>query len=204
MTELPPDRVIRGRPLSEQVFERLSAGASFPLWRNIPAGVDRQSAVLVPLFPLEGSLFTLFLRRSPGLSRHGGEICFPGGMKEATDESPLTTALREAEEETGIAPERITPLAQLQPEYTVVTGVEIFPVLGAVRGVDPRTGLALPSGEIARAYAVDILGFSRTPRRKTFSLPETARVSYPEYDLPDGTVIWGVTARILEKVREML
>lgn len=188
-------------------------GVSFPSWEELPSGDMRQSAVLVPLFPSGDELRILFLRRSPHLSRHGGEICFPGGMKDADDLSPLHTALRETEEETGISREAVEPLLLLPPEYTVVSNVEVFPVLGIVSGVDPERGLVLSPSEIAASYSVDIALFPAEPRRKEILFPSFTKgmresrehtVSYPEYDLPDGSVVWGVTARILEKVCRLL
>ncbi len=191
------------------IIDRIPRNGSFSLWRDITPGDTYQSAVLIPLFPSGDSLLTLFLRRSRRLSRHGGEICFPGGLKEPDDDSPLRTALREAEEETGIPPDSVKPLTVMTPEYTVVSGVEIIPVLGLVCGIDPERELVLSRSEISKAYTVDILEFTLTPRRRTIPLPAHKKsdledVSFPEYDLPDGTVIWGVTARILERVRHLL
>ena len=201
-----------GRPGTE-LLKKIPNNGVFPSWSEIPSEDMRRSAVLVPLFPSGDTLRILFLRRSPQLSRHGGEICFPGGMKDASDETPLQTALRETEEETGIPPGIVKPLLLLPPEYTVVSGVEVFPVLGAVSGIDPERELVLPPSEISAAYVVDIACFPAEPRRTEIrfpSLPKGMRgadgrtVSYPEYDLPDGSVVWGVTARIMEKVRRLL
>lgn len=187
------------------LLKNIPAGVSFPSWSELPSEEMRRSAVLVPLFPSGDALCILFLRRSPHLSRHGGEICFPGGMKEADDLSPLHTALRETEEETGIPGEAVEPLLLLPPEYTVVSSLEVFPVLGIVSGVDPERELILSPSEIAASYSVDIALFPAKPRRKETLSPSFPKgLSYPEYDLPDGSVVWGVTARILEKVRCLL
>ncbi len=209
MTEREGERCFSPERSGKGLFKNIPAGASFPSWDELPSEGMRQSAVLVPLFPSGDELRILFLRRSPNLSRHGGEICFPGGMKDADDGSPLHTALRETEEETGISREAVEPLLLLPPEYTVVSNVEVFPVLGIVSGVDPERELALSPSEIAASYSVDISIFPAEPRRKEILFPSFTKgmrenrghaLSYPEYDLPDGTVVWGVTARILEKV----
>jgi 8-oxo-dGTP pyrophosphatase MutT (NUDIX family) len=120
-------------------------------------------------------------------------------MKDDADESPLATALRETEEETGIPPEAVKPLLLLPPEHTVISSVEVFPVLGIVSGIDPNKDLVLPPSEIVAAYTADLAAFPEQPRRKEF-LNDGRVGTYPEYDLPDGSVVWGVTARILEKV----
>lgn len=209
MKELGGERRFSPERSGKGVLKNIPAGVSFPSWDELPSEDMRRSAVLVPLFPSGDALRILFLRRSPHLSRHGGEICFPGGMKDADDLSPLHTALRETEEETGIPGEAVEPLLLLSPEYTVVSDVEVFPVLGIVSGVDPERELTLSPSEIIASYSVDIALFPAKPRRKEILFPSFTKgmrenrehaISYPEYDLPDGSVVWGVTARILEKV----
>ena len=66
-------------------------------------GLGKASAVLVPLFELDGEVHTwlVALRARAGMRDHSGQVAFPGGKHDATDESLLTTALREAEEEIG-------------------------------------------------------------------------------------------------------
>jgi 8-oxo-dGTP pyrophosphatase MutT (NUDIX family) len=191
------------RPAAASPAENLPAfgerRVTFPSWSSLPENGMGRSAVLVPLFRSEGAFLILFLRRSPHLTRHGGEICFPGGMRDDSDESPLMTALRETEEETGIPPAAVKPLLLLPSELTVVSSVEVFPVLGIVSGIDPEKDLVLPPSEIAAACTADMAAFPERPRRKEFLIDGHVR-SYPEYDLPDGSVVWGVTARILEKV----
>src|SRR5689334_21689123 len=71
----------------------------------------------------------LLTQRTTHLSAHAGQIAFPGGSCDAEDCTPERTALREAKEEVGIAPERIQLLGRL-PEYRTVTGFEVTPVVG--------------------------------------------------------------------------
>ena len=72
-----------------------------------------ESAVLAPLYrDADGRLRLVFIRRSP-FGRHGGQIAFPGGRREPEDPDLLTTALREAEEEIGLARQAVDVLAAL-------------------------------------------------------------------------------------------
>ena len=61
------------------------------------------AAVLVPLVERAGALSVLLTRRTDHLHDHPGQIAFPGGRSEETDESAIMTALRETEEEIGLA-----------------------------------------------------------------------------------------------------
>ena len=163
-----------------------------------PAGGMRQSAVLVPFFPGPSGPRLLFLRRSANLRHHAGEICFPGGMREEQDFGPLSTALREAEEETGIPRSLVRPAGIIEPEYAVVSTASVLPVIALVEGFDPGS-LRLSSGEIEGACFADVEKFPSLPVSKTFSV-EGKKHEYPEYRLDNGWLVWGVTARILRRV----
>src|SRR6478672_9380485 len=80
------------------------------------------AAVLVPLYLDSGALHAVFTKRRDDLSRHAGEISFPGGRQDFPDEDLRTTALREAHEEIGLPP---TP--------TIVTNYRIHPFVGVIK-----------------------------------------------------------------------
>jgi 8-oxo-dGTP pyrophosphatase MutT (NUDIX family) len=71
----------------------------------------------------------VFTQRTAHLADHAGQISFPGGRCDEEDCTPERTALREAEEEIGISPERVTILGRI-PEYRTVTGFSVTPVVG--------------------------------------------------------------------------
>ena len=183
---------------AEKIRRIFSPRAPFPPWELFRRGPERKSAVLVSFFPGEEGVNLLFLRRSSLLAHHAGEICFPGGMREEGDVTPLATALRETEEETAIPPSAVESLRLLPVEHSVVTSIAVFPVAGIVSGVLPET-ILLSVGEIDEFCFAEIGSFPAVPERERVLLKGVPHI-YPVYTLDNGWRIWGVTARILENV----
>ena len=73
----------------------------------------RRAGVLVPLFVREGKLWILLTRRTESVEHHRGQISFPGGGEEETDESLYATALRESELELSIIPADVIALGPI-------------------------------------------------------------------------------------------
>jgi 8-oxo-dGTP pyrophosphatase MutT (NUDIX family) len=95
------------------------------------------AAVLAPLYrDSDGRLRFVFIRRSP-FGVHAGQIAFPGGRREPEDADLLSTALRESEEEIGLAPRSVDVLAALPIIETVATGFRVAPFLGRLKGLPP-------------------------------------------------------------------
>jgi len=92
----------------------------------------RDAAVLVPVYrDAHGELRLVIVRRTErGI--HGGQLAFPGGNREPGDPTPLDTALREAEEEVGLARDQVTVLESLEVIETRTTGYRIAPFLGRI------------------------------------------------------------------------
>ncbi len=112
------------RRAREQNAERLLPGTP-------PEGL-RHAAVLVPVLDRPDGLRLLLTERAAHLKHHAGQISFPGGRVEASDASPLATALREAEEEIGLRPNQVEVLGPLPAHITTVSGFYIQPYLGIV------------------------------------------------------------------------
>jgi 8-oxo-dGTP pyrophosphatase MutT (NUDIX family) len=110
-----------------------------------PAGNGRSAAVLVLLAADEpgGEPDMLLLRRSDGLTAHAGQVAFPGGAVEDSDEGPVAAALREADEEVGVRAADVRPVALLPELYVPPSDFMVTPVLahwhrpGPVEPVDP-------------------------------------------------------------------
>ena len=96
----------------------------------LPPELGRPAGVLVPLIAGPGPLSLVFTERHADLSRHAGEISFPGGMPERGDDGLAATALREAQEEIGVDPASVEVLGVLPPLPTFVTQIVIVPFVG--------------------------------------------------------------------------
>ena len=153
-----------------------------------------ESAVLVPLFERDGRLHALFTKRREDLSRHPGEISFPGGRREDADPDLLTTALRETEEEIGLDRTRVTLAGALPPTPTFVTNYAIYPFVGifeedVARAWIPQETEVAHILELAVADVRAGYGRRRLVRRGIPFMTDTYEV--------DGNLIWGATARIV-------
>jgi 8-oxo-dGTP pyrophosphatase MutT (NUDIX family) len=165
----------------------------------LPADL-RPAAVLVPVIEREEGLTVLFTRRTDHLSHHAGQISFPGGRAEPGDDSPETTALRETQEEIGLAPRHIELVGRLG-DYCTVTGYCITPVVGLLR---PPFELRPDEGEVAEVFEVP-LAFLLDPanHRRDSHLREGRRREF--YAMPYGDYyIWGATAGILVNLYSVL
>jgi 8-oxo-dGTP pyrophosphatase MutT (NUDIX family) len=162
-----------------------------------PAAGDRLAAVLLPLVEAERLVFT---RRTEHLSRHPGEISFPGGLAHEEDPDLATTALRETEEELGIPPGEVEVLGALAPVHTFVSAILIVPFVGVISG----TPSFVPNpDEIAQVltYPLAELDVSET----TVEWPRDGHVYRGfAYPMSDGNTIWGATAKILHEMISLL
>jgi 8-oxo-dGTP pyrophosphatase MutT (NUDIX family) len=91
----------------------------------------RRAGVLVLLFVRDGGLWILFTRRTETVEQHRGQISFPGGAQEPADATLWETALRESEEEIGLAPFDAILLGSLSPIVTV-TNFYVEPYVAAL------------------------------------------------------------------------
>lgn len=162
----------------------------------------RQSAVLLPLFEVQGELHLAFIRRASTLRSHSGEIAFPGGKVEPTDGSLVMTALRETQEEIGLDATSVEVLGVLPPVFTVVSNYLITPVvaylpcgLGAIQ---------LQASEVAELLQASLRGLADPTIAHTENWVRggSARTVY-FYDYA-GYRIWGATGRILAALLETL
>jgi 8-oxo-dGTP pyrophosphatase MutT (NUDIX family) len=168
-----------------------------PLFATPPPEQQTSAAVLVPVFePEQGSPpHVVLTRRRKDLRRHAGEISFPGGRRDPEDADLMTTALREAEEEIGLARELVTPLGELPAISTFATGYLIHPFVGRI---PPGQAWRLSPREVD---AVLELPLAEIERSRTRTRLERRGISFETdaYEL-DGHLIWGATFRIVEEL----
>jgi 8-oxo-dGTP pyrophosphatase MutT (NUDIX family) len=159
-----------------------------------PAAQERavEAAVLIPIIARPEPTI-LFTQRTATLARHSGQVSFPGGRRDASDLSPLETALRETREETGIEPAFIKVAGYL-PRYRTGTGYDISPVVGVL-----TTGftLALNPQEVADTFEVPLALFLDPANRKVETRIWGARERSFYVFTHNDRAIWGATAAIL-------
>jgi 8-oxo-dGTP pyrophosphatase MutT (NUDIX family) len=157
----------------------------------------REAAVLVPVYRAQdGELVVVLVRRAQG-GAHGGHLALPGGQRDPSDADLAATALREANEELGLASGQVELLAALAVVETQTTGFRIAPFLARVTVLvpwRPQEGeiaevVELPVAELARpeVRAEEVRAFPTWPAPRRIRLWRVGRHE-----------VWGVTYRILE------
>jgi 8-oxo-dGTP pyrophosphatase MutT (NUDIX family) len=170
------------------------------------------AAVLVPLVQRDGGLQVLLTRRSETLRDHAGQISFPGGRAEPEDGGAAVTALREAEEEVGLARGRVEVIGQM-PTYTTVSSFVVTPVVALVTQPFEIAELRLDGVEVAEAFEVP-LAYLMDPahhqrhlytydggQRQFLSMPWQGRAADGS---PREYFIWGATAAMLRNLYRFL
>jgi len=165
----------------------------------VPAPATR-AAVLVPIVDREEELTVLLTLRALDLKQHAGQISFPGGRLEPDDADATAAALRETEEEIGLARGFVDILGRL-PEHAVITGYRVTPVVGLVR---PGFTLVLDPTEVAGTFEAPLRHLldpaTHARRRRRIAGEEIETI-----DLPWGSFnIWGATAGMLLTLGDVL
>ena len=160
----------------------------------LPAGARvTHAAVLVPLIHRGDEVNVLLTQRTAHLYDHPSQISFPGGRVETSDRDRAETALREAEEEIGLARSRIDIIGGL-PDYEIPSGFRISPVVG---WIEPPFELRLDPFEVAEAFEVPLPFFldpaNHQRRAYHFEGRDRDYIAIPYH----GRYIWGATAGML-------
>jgi 8-oxo-dGTP pyrophosphatase MutT (NUDIX family) len=167
--------------------------------RRLGPSDARPAAVLVPLYVEAGQLWTVLVRRSDELPQHRGQFAFPGGGNEP-GEGPWEAALRETEEEIGVAGARIVRLGELD-EVASRGGYRIVPCVGAV---PYPLDAEVDESEIVEVFALPLLAFAdyRAVEDRVVKLDGVERM-IRVYHVA-GRQIWGLTAAVLRNLLERL
>jgi len=162
--------------------------------------VSTPAAVLVPLINRVQGPTVVLTQRTAHLHDHAGQISFPGGRVDPGDVDRVHTALREAEEETGLAPGVVTILGTL-PEYDIPTGFRVTPVVG---WIEPPVSFAPDPFEVAEVFEVPLTHFLDPGNHARHSDERNGRRRH-YYSMPyEGRYIWGATAGMLHMLYRVL
>lgn len=152
--------------------------------------------------PMTRDLDVLLLRRAATLGSHAGQIAFPGGRLEASDTGPVSAALREAVEETGLDPAGVEPLGTLP----------VFPVEHSRHLVTPVPAWWTRPSEVAAVDHDESVEVFRVPVADLLEPANRANTSHtfdgrthrsPAFSV-DGRIIWGFTALVLSRMFDEL
>lgn len=203
----------------KELFDKLSTALGKGDDEQVIDGGYLSAAVLVPLVWDNGQLAVLFEKRSTQLSWQPGEICFPGGRIEKTDDDPIFAAVRETTEELGIGADQIRVLGELNEVISPI-GVRLYPAIGYISDIE---NINASSGEVAEVFTVPlnfllitepIIGHMERCTRPLADFPFELVPGYSQnwksrknYEVLfykyDQYVIWGLTAQVLHNFLEI-
>lgn len=170
------------------------------IWQATKGDEFRPAAVLVPMFWKNGEIHILLTKRSEKLKHHSGQVSFPGGGFEEADLTIRQAAIRETEEEIGIAHEYIDVVGYLDDVKTI-SGFSVTPFVAILKD---GYKLLINRDEVAEVFSVPLSFFidESNCQRKT-ALYLGKKVNYYSYQHQNHT-IWGVTAEIIVKLAKKL
>jgi 8-oxo-dGTP pyrophosphatase MutT (NUDIX family) len=163
---------------------------------KFPEGA-RDGAALVLVYPHDASIHVALTVRGSGLRNHTGQVSLPGGGVDH-GETIEAAAVREAEEEIGVARESIRVLGRLTPLHIPVSGFLLHPVVGYL---PERPVFQRAEWEVARIIEPTIAQLRdpatvKRERRTRVVAGETIEIDVPFYDI-DSEKVWGATAMVL-------
>lgn len=153
----------------------------------------KDAAVLIPIVDTGKQLNILLTRRAEHLTHHPGQVSFPGGKVEASDENHIAAALREAQEEIGLPVENVTILGQLKP-YQTISGFAVTPIIGLIKQPDFFTQ---DENEVAEIFQVPLRHFLQAKNHHqviTFHQGKSHSIYFMPYKHYN---IWGATAAMM-------
>ena len=153
----------------------------------------KPASVLFPIVLRQSGPSVLLTQRTAHLKDHPGQISFPGGRVEPADDSPAATALREAQEEIGLASRHVEIIGYL-PEYRTGTGFRVTPVVAVVK---PPFDLRPEPGEVAEIFEVPFSFLMDSANHQQHSQHYRGKLRH-YFAMPYGEYfIWGATAGII-------
>ncbi|QCQ93471.1 NUDIX hydrolase [Rhodococcus sp. SGAir0479] len=174
------------------------------LERRSPKGAKVRAAAVLVLFGgsarpdplaiggLPADADVLLTQRASTMRQHSGQVAFPGGAADPEDDGPVDTALREAEEETGLVRAGVQPLATLPEIFIPPSGFDVTPVLAYWR--DPSPVRVVDVAEAERVVRVSLHDLIDPDNR--FQVRHRAGYQGPAFEV-DGMLVWGFTAGVL-------
>lgn len=167
-----------------------------------PASAAKVAAVLAPIYAQNGRPHLLFTQRSLAVSRHRGEISFPGGSRDVTDGTLQQTALRETAEELGMDSAGVEVLGTLPSVFTSVSNYLIVPYVGWLGAGPPAV---VPNiAEVAEVIQASLAALA-DPAIYHAELWRRGSTEHLVHFYDYGPYrIWGATGRMLHSLLSLL
>ncbi len=162
-----------------------------------PNEKTRRSAVLILFYPYRDQILVPLILRPKYDGVHAGQMAFPGGRYEKTDENLIRTALREAQEEIGIKASDVQVLGKLTELFIPPSNFYVLPVVGKLTYKpdfypDPREVEAVLEVNLEELLDESIVGFTELDVRGI-------TIEAPFYDI-QGHKVWGATAMMISEL----
>ena len=176
--------------LTEYIPHRLDGGNATP------------AAILILIYDLDGEAHILFTERTHRVEHHKGQISFPGGACDESDDCMETTALRETAEEIGVLPEHVEVIGQLDDMLTI-SNFLVTPYVGVLK-TNSEYPFVINHHEVVEVVQVP-LSHLLDDRNMELEVRQFKgkQVLVPAYTY-EGHRIWGATARMLHQFLELL
>jgi 8-oxo-dGTP pyrophosphatase MutT (NUDIX family) len=171
----------------ELVRRRLAPADAVPL---PPTREHKAAAVLLPLMVHGGESTLLYTRRNDHMKTHAGQVAFPGGRLDLTDQDLVSAALRETYEEVGIHPAKIHVLGSFPGRRTLQTDIMVTPFVGVISNgaetqADPK--------EVAEIFYVPLAALRDRRYRTKVQPAGSTRIGQLPAIVYEGHTIWGLT-----------
>ncbi len=162
-----------------------------------PGKNAKKAGILILLYLKKKELFTVLIQRNKYPGVHSGQISFPGGQKEKNDKDLIHTAIREAEEETGVDLTNIDIIGNLTPLYIEVSNFDVLPVIGWLKETpsfkpdikEVENIIEIKLKDLVNDKNIGYLHFIRLGRK----------IKTPCYTIGNNK-IWGATAMIISEL----
>jgi 8-oxo-dGTP pyrophosphatase MutT (NUDIX family) len=197
--------------LKDRLLLPLPGGDAHESYRAHPVGdvkpvfnyksPPRPGGVLILLYERDGEIKFPLIKRPEYLGAHSGQVSLPGGKAEAGEDN-VACALREAEEEIGIARNEISVLGSLSDFFVMPSNFMITPVVGVLHH---KPIFKADTREVARIVEADLSLILRDDaiKQKEILAAGKYRMNAPHFEIEDE-VVWGATAMILNEFRVIL
>lgn len=181
----------------------MSSRVRLPLQTYLDKHPDyKTSAVLMLLYPVNGAVHTMIIRRPSYEGIHSGQLALPGGKKDDSDANAMHTAIRETKEEVGVDVPETDVIGELSPLYIPPSNFLVHPF---VAWMDERPHFIPDPREVDAILEVKLSTFvdPAVKSRQRIYIGANTFVDAPCYVIGEN-YLWGATAMMFAELEAML